>query len=144
MKKVLFFHSYAPLRWYIFHDSKNETIAVDTLTFISEVEEVTNHQIYTAKVWIKYIVKNDDHENPFQMSLENVEIRFKFLNYDMGFSGEYRILEFYGYGWDDKNNYHTKYQSPSWETVIPDSAKEMNLVKIIQYDLERREKTNTQ
>ena len=35
-------------------------------------------------------------------------------------------------------------KAPLGKPFIPDSAKEMNLVKIIQYDLERREKTDTQ
>jgi len=142
LREVLSFPSYAQPRWYTFHDSKNETIAVDTITFISELEDAATYRLYTAKVWIKYIVKKRDPAVPFKMSLENVEIRFKFVNNNMGISGEYRILEFYGYDWDDKENYYTKFENVSWENVVPDSPKETNLIKIIKYDLERKNESN--
>jgi len=142
LKKVLSLSSYAQPRWYVFHNGNNETIAVDTITFISELEDVVTYRIYTAKVWIKYIVKTRDAAVPFKMSLENVEIKFKFVNNAMGIAGEYRILEFYGYYWDDKENYYTKFENASWETVVPDSSKETNLIKIIKYDLERQKESD--
>ncbi len=142
LKRVLSFNSFVPMRWHTFHEGKNESIAVDTITFISNSEETTTCQIYTANLWIKYCVKKHSPETPFKMSLENIEVEYKFVNNNMGMAGKYRIVEFYGYGWDDKNNYHTKFDNPTWENVVPDSSKEVNMMKLIKFDLERKNNPN--
>lgn len=136
MLVVLTAGGWASPRWYVLYDLPETKIYLDTLSFNSSLEEKEDYTVYKAKCWVKYEPKASDAL--FRRMLENLELSYKTNSKNNSVEFEYRILEMYAYDLSYKEVVHEKYDFPEWETPAPDSGREGLLIKIVNYEVDKR------